>query len=120
LTSKAGKAGSTLVLGGYDPAFLQAGQTFKYYPVAMEAWWVLKSSGVNFNGTHFDLDNVIVDTGTSVLVGSKDIVSKITKNLPLAPDCSKLSTYPNVEFVFGSDTYVIAPQDYILQVTAGG
>jgi len=41
----------------------------------MEAWWVLKSGGVNFNGTHFDLDNVIVDTGTSVLVGSKAVVS---------------------------------------------
>jgi len=41
----------------------------------MEAWWVLKSDGVNFNGTHFDLDNVIVDTGTSVLVGSTEVVS---------------------------------------------
>jgi len=120
LTSKAGTAGSTLVLGGYDPKYMQAGQTFKYYPVAMEMWWVLKSSGVNFNGTKFDLDNVIVDTGTSVLVGSKSIVSKITKHLPLSPDCSKISTYPNIEFMFGSDTYVIEPKDYILEVTAGG
>jgi len=80
----------------------------------MEAWWVLKSGGVNFNGSHFDLDNVIVDTGTSVLVGTKSVVSQITKNLPLAPDCTKLSTYPNLEFILGSDSYVIEPKDYIL------
>jgi len=120
LTSKAGTAGSTLVLGGYDPQFMQKGASFKYYPVSMEAWWVLESGGVNFNGTHYDLKNFIVDTGTSVLVGSKDVVSKITKNLPLAPDCSKLDTYPNLEFILGSDTYVIEPKDYILQVTAAG
>jgi len=86
----------------------------------LKAWWTLKSGGVNFNGTHYDLDNVIVDTGTSVLVGSTAVVAKITENLPTSPDCSEISSYPNIEFVFGTDTYVIEPTDYIIEISSGG
>lgn len=86
----------------------------------MEAWWVLKSAGLDFNGTHYDLDNVIVDTGTSVLVGPTAVVSEITKGIPLTPDCSIISTLPNIDFKFGTDTYTLTPSDYILQVTEMG
>jgi len=86
----------------------------------MEAWWVLKSSGLDFNGTHYDLDNVIVDTGTSVLVGPTAVVAEITKGIPTAPDCSTISSLPNIDFKFGTDTYTLTPQDYILQVTELG
>jgi len=93
---------------------------FKYYDIAMEAWWVLKSGGVTFNGTKYDLDNVIVDTGTSVLVGPTALVKTLTKNIPLAPDCADISSYPDISFSIGGDEYVLSPTDYILEVTALG
>ena len=34
-------------------------------------------------------------------------------------DCSTLPTLPNLEFKFGSDNYVLKPEDYILKVTQG-
>jgi len=112
LTPKAGQVGSTLVLGGVDDQF--ADGPFKYYPVAMEAWWVLKSGGVDFNGTHYDLDNVIVDTGTSVLVGPTALIKELTANIPLEPDCTKISSYPDITFTLGGDAYVLSASDYIL------
>jgi len=118
LTPKAGQAGSTLILGGVDESL--ADGPFKYYDIAMEAWWVLKSGGVDFNGTHFDLDNVIVDTGTSVLVGPTALVKKITANIPLAPDCADIPSYPDITFTLGGDAYVLSASDYILEVTALG
>lgn len=118
LTSKAGVTGSTLILGGYDPQY--ASSDFKYYDVSMDAWWVLKSGGIDFNGTHYDLDNVIVDTGTSVLVGPTDIIKEITANIPQAPDCSTITTLPDITFTLGGDQYTLSPTDYILQVTTLG
>jgi len=45
----------------------------------MDAWWVLKVSSVSTNGQSFNLDSGIVDTGTSVLVGTKSVVSALLK-----------------------------------------
>jgi len=48
LTDKAGEEGSTLVLGGVDPAY--AASDFKYYDVRLQAWWVIDIQGVSVNG----------------------------------------------------------------------
>ena len=49
--------------------------------------------------------SAIVDTGTSVIVGPKDLVSKITAQFPSTIDCTKISTYPDLEFTIGGDVY---------------
>ncbi|EAR96068.1 eukaryotic aspartyl protease (macronuclear) [Tetrahymena thermophila SB210] len=122
LTDKAGEEGSALVLGGVDPQF--AASDFKYYPVTLEAWWVIAVSKVTLGNKTYQLTNSIVDTGTSVLVGPKAIVSDMVKSLPnkgaQAVDCSTISKFPNLTFTIGGDDYVLAPTDYILQVTAQG
>lgn len=114
LTPNAGEEGSALILGGVDPQY--ADGDFSYYPIALDAWWVLKSGGMTFNNTAYDLDNYIVDSGTSVLVGPSEIVKEITKNIPTQPDCSTISSLPDITFTIGSDDYVVEPTDYILQV----
>lgn len=122
LTSKAGEEGSSLVLGGVDPQF--AATPFKYYPVTIEAWWVIDVTAVVLGNTTYQLTNAIVDTGTSVLVGPKATVAKMLKTLPNKGaqnvDCSKISTYPTLSFVISGDTYSLDPTDYILQVEAQG
>lgn len=44
LTHTPNQKGSSLVLGGVDPKY--AASEMKYYPVALEAWWVLKFNNI--------------------------------------------------------------------------
>lgn len=116
LTNQAGEEGSTLVLGGVDPQF--AATPFKYYPVILEAWWVIEVSAVVLGNTTFEIKNAIVDTGTSVLVGPKAVVKKMFKTLPNKGaqnvDCSTISKFPQLSFIISGDTYTLDPTDYIL------
>lgn len=80
LTKDAGKEGSALTLGGVNPDY--AASNFTYYDLAMENYWLLKGDKATFNGSSYDNDYYIVDTGTSVLVGPVADVVEITKDIP--------------------------------------
>jgi len=76
-----------------------------------------------FNGTSYKVGNNlvgIIDTGTSVLVGPTKVVEKMTAGFGPGKekqvDCSTLPSLPNLEFKFGGDSYILKPEDYILQV----
>lgn len=124
LTKKPGQDGSALVLGGVDTKY--AAGSFKYYPLKMHNYWALQMEDVVFNGTSYktspDLLGII-DTGTSVIVGPTDVVEKMTAGFGPGKqkqvDCNALPHLPNLEFKFGSDNYVLKPEDYILKVNEG-
>jgi len=89
----------------------------------MHNYWLLDMTDVIFNGTSYKVspDLVgIIDTGTSVIVGPTDVVDRMTAGFGPGKqkqvDCSQLSKLPLLEFKFGSDSYVLRPEDYILQV----
>lgn len=70
-------------------------------------------------GKTWTLDSVIVDSGTSVLVGTPTIVEAMKKaaGLPLIGeniDCTKVGTYSSVTFTLSGNQYVLSPYDYIL------
>jgi len=123
LTSTADQVGSTLILGGVDTSLAQT--TFKYYPVRLDAWWVLNVDSVQCNGLTIKLDGGIVDTGTSVLVGTPEAVKQLKKaaGLPaISPiiDCAKLSSLPTITFTINGDPFPLYPTDYILVVEQDG
>lgn len=115
LTKEANQAGSQLVIGGVDPAYAKS--EFKYYDLAMENYWFIDMAGLSIGdySTQQDL-HAIVDSGTSVIVGPKDIIAKMTAQLPATLDCSKMDTYPDLTFTLGQDDYVLKPAEYILNV----
>lgn len=115
LTAKAGEQGSTLTLGGYDPKF--ASSDFKFYPLINDTYYII--SVADFGVGNQSLGNGrtmagIVDSGTSLIVGSPDLVTELLKILPEKPDCTNLNQYPNITFTFGSDTYNVGPEYYII------
>jgi len=120
LTETPGLAGSSLVLGGVNEQY--AASAFQYYPLTAETYWKIGLNDIKLGSTSFGVSGMsaIVDTGTSVIVGPTELVSKITAQFPSTIDCTKISTYPNLEFNINGDLYEIAPHDYILQVTALG
>lgn len=103
-----------MVLGGVNSDYYEG--DFTYYDVAMEAWWVLKTSAITFGSTKFDLDNVIVDTGTSVMVGTPSIVDAIKKLLPSKINCNDRKSYPDMTFTIGGDDWTITAFDYTIEV----
>lgn len=115
LTKEANQAGSQLVLGGVDPAYSKS--EWKYYDLAMENYWLIEMAGVSIG--NFSTNNnlkAIVDSGTSVIVGPKDIIAEMTKELPSSLDCTKLDEYPTLTFTIGTDAYPLSPAEYILNV----
>lgn len=88
-------------------------------------WWVLDIDSVSIAGQTYTLDSGIVDTGTSVLVGSIKIVEEMKKaaGLPAVGNeinCTKIGTYSPITFTINGDQYVLSPYDYIIQVTQAG
>lgn len=88
-------------------------------------WWVLDVDSVAIAGQTFTLDSGIVDTGTSVLVGTISVVEKMKAAAGLPKigneiDCSKIATYSSITFTINGDQYTLSPYDYILQVTQAG
>lgn len=103
------------MIGGVDPAYAKS--DFKYYDLAMENYWFINMTGLSI-GNYSTQENLhaIVDSGTSVIVGPKDIIAKMTAELPASLDCSKMDTYPDLTFTIGQDDYVLKPAEYILNV----
>lgn len=119
LTQTPDAIGSSLVLGGVNSNYYTG--TFSYYPLIAENYWMIKIASVTAQGKTpvFKDFNGIVDSGTSVLVGSSKLVDVLLVEIGAAGnvDCTKISSLPNLLFQIGNDTYTLTPQMYILQVT---
>lgn len=112
LTKKAGQNGSALVLGGVNTKY--ASTAFKYYPLKMHNYWLLDMTDVIFNGTSYKISQDlagIIDTGTSVIVGPTHIVENMTAGFGPGKqkqvDCSTIPKLPQLEFKFGSDSFIL-------------
>jgi cathepsin D len=123
LTKVAGMEGSSMVLGGVNEKY--ATESFRYYKLIMENYWIINMDDVIFNGTSYKKGKctAIIDTGTSVIAGPRKIIDEMTKEFGSGKekqvDCTKLNELPDLTFVFGGDKYVLKPADYILQVAEG-
>lgn len=117
MTSKPGSAGSELILGGVDNTKFTG--DFSYYPLISESYWLIKGDKMTYNNKSFGNNDLklIVDSGTSLIVGDTALFSELTKDIPQAVDCSKIDELPNVTFTIGGKDYVLTPQDYVLRVT---
>lgn len=120
--SRAGAAGSSLVLGGVNTDY--AASDFKYYPLLSDSYWLIPLQDIVINGTSYKPASTqlkgIVDTGTSVIVGPTELIAPITKLFPSTIDCTKFDQYPDITFSIGGDNYTLAPEDYILKLTVLG
>ena len=83
-------------------------------------------TNISINGTsqtsQYDKMSGIIDTGTSVIVGTKKIVNSILDTLGLSGqdmDCSKVSSLPDIVFTFDQTDYPLPSSMYIIPVTQG-
>jgi len=104
-----------LTLGGYDSQYFTG--DIKYYPLINETYYIIEVNEFGVNNQSLGTDDyaAIVDSGTSLIVGSTDLVNELLKFLPAKPDCKSISTYPTLYFTLGQDVYTIEPEYYIIQ-----
>lgn len=128
LTQTPDKSGSQLILGGTDPKYYSG--DIKYYDLRAENYWLINMQDIQINGSsvaagHTGKMKAVIDTGTSVIVGSTDIIDEIMstlgfKNRQQDVDCSKVSSLPDISFFFDSDEYPLSSEMYIIPVTQNG
>ena len=115
LTSKPGADGSELIFGGVDSKYYTG--EFTYHNLIEESYWLIKGDKFTLNGKDYGSDlRFIVDSGTSAIVGDKDLFSDVVNQIPQAVDCDKIDSLPNVSFWIDGKEYVLTPQMYVLKV----
>lgn len=92
-------------------------------PLIAENYWQTEMQSFAMgNQTIHTNAHIIVDSGTSLLTGPTAVVTQIAQMLganQLLPgryllDCSKMSTYPDMMITIGGKTWVLKPEDYII------
>lgn len=117
-------AGSTLVLGGTDPAYYTG--DFKYINVAKAAavlpYWLISASDIKVAGTSIKACNwltgceMVVDTGTSILAGPVSAVNELIKPIGnVSADCSNVHTLPTITFTIAGNDFELGPDFYVLK-----
>lgn len=120
LTRITGQAGSTLTLGGYNSTLSQ--NDWHYVPLYATDYWRIAIDTIVTGTTPVTVTGMkgIVDSGTSLLVGSKKIVDEINKVIgTVNQDCSNIASLPTVTITLGGIAYTLAGKDYVLQITSG-
>ena len=120
LTSEPGAKGSELTIGGVDESHYTG--NFKYVPLASETYWLVKGDKIELGDDTIATDNLkfIVDSGTSAIVGDKDLFAPVIAKIPQEIDCNKLNELPSIFFTMGGVKYEISPEVYVLKVSALG
>merc|ERR1719440_1773613 len=122
LPDDAGAQGE-LVLGGIDKSHY-TGELVSV-PLTNETYWEVSLDGLKFGDTAIVSSSMkaIIDSGTSLLAGPKDMVSKLATAAGATSlmgkeyivDCSKVSSLPDLDFTLGGKAFKLAGSDYVLQ-----
>jgi len=92
------------------------------HKVVQEAYWAINFTSMRQGTTNIDTTGylAVIDSGTSLLVGPKDLTDKLINGITVEQDCSNLDSLPEIGFNFDGTDYALSPSDYVLQVTQLG
>ncbi|XP_075888442.1 napsin-A [Nelusetta ayraudi] len=121
--------GGELVLGGVDPQRYTG--DLHYVNVTRKAYWQIQVDRVGV-GSQLSLCKascqVIVDTGTSLIVGPVEEIRALHKAIGALPlvmgeyliDCKKIPSLPVVSFNIGGKMFNLTGEDYVMKETQLG
>lgn len=119
-----GNAGSTLTLGGTDPAFHDG--DFSYVPLARASallpYWLVSASDIKVAGQSAGTCGgligceMVVDTGTSVLAGPQRGVSALLAKVgQVNSNCSNAASLPVLTVTLAGKDFDLGPEFYVLR-----
>jgi len=115
LTKDIGANGSALILGGVDKKYAKS--EFHYVNLTHKTYFItdlddFKVGNKSFYGKNM---SVLLDSGTSIIVGNDSFIQNILNLYPAHINCDDVLTYPDLHFVIGGKEFVIPPDVYIIQ-----
>jgi cathepsin D len=118
LSKNSGETGR-LILGGLNPDYFTG--DLKFYPLISQTYWVIALDSFSVKGKTISAAKGIVDTGTSLIVGSKSIINQITESIgTVDSSCKDLDKLPDVTITISGDEYVLTPEDYVFKASVFG
>ncbi|GIQ84235.1 aspartic peptidase, partial [Kipferlia bialata] len=102
--------GGHIDFGGLDPTYMVTEPT--YFPVTLAAYWETRFDGMTGPwGTVGSNGRVILDTGTSIIVGPTDLIQTVIESYPVDAQCHSLAWLEPVTFgIYGQDFTLSADQ----------
>jgi len=120
--SSAGRAGSTLVLGGTDPQFHTGEFTYAELGPAGDLfpYWAVTATDLKLGGTSTAMCflgcQVVVDASASVLAGPPAQIQLLTEAIGnVTEDCSNVGSLPIVTFTLGGKDFDMGPDFYVIR-----
>lgn len=112
---------SYMTLPGYDSELVGT-EEFTFHNVIEEKYYSLKLDSIAQGSNKIDTTGwkAVIDSGTSVIVGSKKIVDPLIQGITVNDDCSGIENLPNLTWTIDGIDYVMTPNDYVLSVEEGG
>merc|ERR1711981_367969 len=124
LQEDASKQGE-LVFGGIDHSHY-TGELVDV-PLTSETYWEVSLDSMKFGGSSVisSPQKAIIDSGTSLLAGPKEVVAALAKQVGATSvlgkeyviDCSKKSFLPDLEVTLGGKAFTLSADDYVLSVS---
>jgi hypothetical protein len=92
------------------------------HPVVEQKYWALALKSVAQGTKVIDASKykAVIDSGTSLLVGPKELVDPLIQGIRVRKDCSNVKNLPTMSFTIDSQTYTLEPSDYVLSITQSG
>jgi len=86
------------------------------HKVVEEKYWSLNLTGLAQGDKKITVDGTkaVIDSGTSLLVGPREVVDPLIQGIAVDADCSNISSLPDLTFTIDTQEYVLAPSDYVL------
>jgi cathepsin D len=121
----AGTGAGEMTLCGIDPNHYTGAIT--YVPLVATDYWRINMQSMSIGNTAVLSSpmNAILDTGTTLLVGPANLISKMNQLLGFSGNgnnipCSSVANMKTINIVINGVSFPLTPNDYILKQTIGG
>jgi len=110
----------SLIIGGIEESHYSG--PLHSAPVIREAYWEVRLDQVNLGGTHLlaGQSSVILDSGTSLIVGPKRLVNQLAQKLGAYAQVAGLylvdceAHLPDIDFVIHGKPFCLSASEYVL------
>jgi hypothetical protein len=94
----------------------------KTHNVVEKKYWALQLQTIAQGETVTDASDTkaVIDSGTSLIVGSNAIVGPLIAGIKVDKSCAGIDALPNLTFTIDGTAYVLTPADYVIKLTQGG
>ena len=114
---------SYITMPGFDEELVaQSNAEFTYHNVVEQRYFSLKLDSVSQGDKKIDATGfmAVIDSGTSVIVGPKELVTPLIAGIRVRPNCDNVHTLPDLTWTIDGLDYTLTPREYVLEVEQDG